>query len=132
MSRVMRSAAVICAATVGSTVLGILPAWALAPSCTAFAQTPTFSGSRIYGHAGGTCTSDGGPATINGRIKEDRPLGQPDAVHQTKGYYPAYYSYDHFMDKTTCQDGDAIYLEGQAYDSGASKVTQSARRTMNC
>lgn len=128
----LATAAVMTGAAVGTVGFGALPAFAA--SCSASPTTASFSKDannawHIKGSTTQTCSLI--PYTSIGRVKEDRPLGQPDAVHQTVTHNNVGNSSDTVsLNATTCQDGDAIYIEGQA--SSPKVVEQSTRKTMNC
>ncbi|MEQ4305083.1 hypothetical protein ABNF97_27505, partial [Plantactinospora sp. B6F1] len=73
------------------------------------------------------CTTTVSPATLWGRIKEDRN-NQPDVTHDQESVT---FTNDRSetVSTTTCQDDDTIYIESQINSEPAN---QSSGRTMNC
>jgi hypothetical protein len=97
------------------------------PYCVPWASNPTWEGSTIYGQYVVDCSRTVARATLHGRIKEDRN-SLPDVVHDHESITFTRDSGGEVR-TTTCQDGDAIYMESQINNEGP---YQSDRKTMAC
>lgn len=121
----------LCLATVAASTVMLEGTASAKAYCERFAHSPDFTGSggtaSIAGLYNVVCSRTVSSATLYGRIKEDRS-GFPDVVHDTESFSFTS-SKDDYVQKTTCQNGDAIYIEAQI---NSESPAQSSRRTQSC